>query len=243
MDGIAIAGLSMENDLLRLNSISQNLANVLTAGYKREISVSRGFDRIMTQGAPQAAALSSTLGISTAPVTIDASTGTLRATRNPSDVAIDGLGFFEIATDSGVAYTRQGAFQVDTRGRLSNSQGLPVMGLSGELFLTAGPFTIDGNGKIEQDGRSVGQLKLVQFSNPHAMTSIGSSMFAQGAAQVTDTAVAANVRSGYLENSNVNSPQEMIRLTETVRHFESMQKLMQGYDDAFQKTISKLGEF
>ncbi len=68
-------------------------------------------------------------------------------------------------------------------------------------------------------------------------------MYGQGAARMENAAASGAVRVGYQENSNVNSPQEMIRLTETVRHFESMQKVMQGYEDVFEKAMRKLGEF
>jgi len=51
------------------------------------------------------------------------------------------------------------------------------------------------------------------------------------------------MRSGYQESSNVNSSQEMVRMTETVRHFEAMQKIMQGYGDSLDNSIKKLGEF
>ena len=51
------------------------------------------------------------------------------------------------------------------------------------------------------------------------------------------------LRAGYQENSNVNSAEEMVRLTETVRHFEAMQKAMQGYGEVYEQTLRKLGEF
>jgi flagellar basal-body rod protein FlgG len=51
------------------------------------------------------------------------------------------------------------------------------------------------------------------------------------------------IRTGYLENSNVNSSHEMVSLAETVRHFEALTRIAQGYDDVLEKTIRKLGEF
>jgi flagellar basal body rod protein FlgG len=66
---------------------------------------------------------------------------------------------------------------------------------------------------------------------------------AVSAHQVQDVKTPSALRTGFLEDSNVSSPQEMVRLTETVRHFESLQRLVQGYDDTLEKTIRKLGEF
>jgi flagellar basal body rod protein FlgG len=66
---------------------------------------------------------------------------------------------------------------------------------------------------------------------------------AGSAQQVADPKTPSSLRTGFLETSNVSSPQEMVRLTETVRHFESLQRLVQGYDETLEKTIRKLGEF
>ncbi len=238
MDPQTIASISMQNDLLRMNDISQNLANVLTPGYKRHISVTRSFDSFVSENA----AIDPHSG-NTGSSVIDPSSGTLRATKNPMDIAIEGEGFFEVTTDKGPAYTRQGALKIDTQGRLTNVLGLPLMGTGGELFTSGTSFTIDESGNVKQGTQTIGQIKVVQFSKAESLLPIGDGLFQQGAAQITNKNDASKVRGGYLENSNVSSPQEMIRLTETVRHFESMQKLMQGYDDVFQKAITKLGDF
>src|SRR6185312_6612280 len=129
-----IAAIGMQNDLQRMSSISQNLANVLTSGYKREVPVTRTFDSYMQDAAVQGADVAGQTAPANAPA-IDTTPGALRATRNPLDVAIDGEGFFEVMTDQGSAYTRQGAFRTDAGGHLVTAQGLPVMGTSGEISL------------------------------------------------------------------------------------------------------------
>lgn len=245
MDALAIAGLSMQNDLSQLNTISQNLANVLTPAYKREIQVSRAFDSHVDAsdaahngGSPEARA-----SVSDASVVIDPAIGTLRATSNPLDVAIESKGFLEVMTDNGVAYTRQGNLHLDSAGRLTNGQGFPVSGMGGDLHISGTGLTIDHTGTLQQAGKAMGQLKLVQFTNPQLLEPLGNGLFGKGGAQISDAAVTTKMKSGFLEASNVSSPQEMIKLTETVRHFESMQKVFQGYDDVFQKAITKLGDF
>jgi flagellar basal body rod protein FlgG len=117
------------------------------------------------------------------------------------------------------------------------------MGVSGELVISGTTAQIDRNGEVREDDRVMGQIKLVRFSDPQDMVSLGNGAFYQGSARLADAGVDGNIRAGYLENSNVNSPQEMVRLTETLRHFEAMQKIMQGYDDAFEKALHKLGDF
>jgi flagellar basal-body rod protein FlgF len=244
LDAMTVAAIGMQNDLLRLNSISQNLANVMTPGYKRSIPVAGSFGQYIDSATDVAGAASNpALSRFQEQTVIDPSAGTLRQTGNPLDVAIDGEGYFEVLTESGSAYTRQGTLRVDSRGRLVTSQGFPLMGVSGDMSLSGSAVTIDRNGEVRQGERMFGQLKLVRFANPEAMVALGNGLFGQGAARLADSSAGTVVHAGYQENSNVNSPREMIRLTETVRHFESMQKVIQGYDEVLEKTIRKLGEF
>lgn len=241
MDVMAIAASGMQHDLQRMETISQNMANVLTPGYKKQIVTGTSFAGQVDSGLGQSAA-----GAQPAvTLSIDPSAGTLRYTGNAQDIAIDGPDFFEIAGKDGPAYTRQGGFHTDVRGRLVSAAGWPVMGASGEIVLT-GAYAIDPNGDVRQGDRVVARLKMVRFANPEAMLPLGGGTYGQGGASLAEQGAAglpASVRVGYQENSNVSSPQEMVRLTETVRHFESLQRIMQGYDDSLEKTIRKLGEF
>jgi flagellar basal-body rod protein FlgF len=237
MDIMAIAANGMQYDLLRMESISHNLANTRTPGYKKQITLGAPFaQRVDVAMMP--------LSMDPPPVTltIDPSIATLRYTGNVQDVAIEGGEFFEVASPNGVAFTRQSGFHTDTRGRLVGAQGWPVMGTGGEITLT-GAYAIDVNGDVRQGDRVVGRLNLTRFENPADLIPLGGGLYRQGAAKMMDAVVPAKIRLGYEENSNVNSPQEMVRLTETVRHFESLQKIIQGYDESLEKTIRKLGEF
>jgi len=232
MDVMAIAANGMQHDLLRMETISQNMANVLTPGYKKQILSGSSFAQQVSGGLADVAAT----------LSIDAAPGTVRYSGNPQDLAIEGPEFFEIAGTQGPAYTRQGSFHTDVRGRLVGEHGMPVMGTSGEIVLN-GPYVIDTNGDVRQGDRVMARLKMVRFANPEALQPLGSGTYAQGGARLAEAGAAPSVRVGYQENSNVSSPQEMVRLTETVRHFEALQRIMQGYDDSLEKTIRKLGDF
>jgi len=237
LDALSIAAVAMQNDLSRLNSISRNLANVVTPGYKREIPVSRMFADHVEDAAGGSRNLASAMAA------IDPSAGTLRETGNPLDLAIEGDGYFEVATSTGLVYTRQGRMRVDTSGRFVTEQGFPLTGVGGEISVAGTSVTIDRDGQVKQGDRIAGRLKLVRFANPGELTPLGNGLFGQGGARIADTEATGMVRAGYQENSNVNSAQEMVKLSETVRHFEAMQKVMQGYDDAFERAIHKLGDF
>lgn len=237
MDINAIASAGMQHDLLRMESISQNMANLLTPGYKKQIVSGSPFAQQVNGAMMQLAAT----GVP-ATLSIDPAAGTLRYSGNQQDVAIEGAEFFEVASPEGVAYTRQSGFHTDVRGRLVGAQGWPMMGEGGEITLT-GPYTIDTHGDVRQGEQVVARLKMVRFDNPAALIPLGGVSFRQGQALPVETEVQPKLRLGFQENSNVSSPQEMVRLTETVRHFEALQKIMQGYDDGLENTIRKLGDF
>jgi flagellar basal-body rod protein FlgF len=243
MDAATIAAIGMQNDQLRLDAISQNLANVLTPGYKKQMVTGQSFADQVKGIADQARSASATQQSTLPAVAIDASAGTLRVSSNPQDLAIDGDGFFEVATDRGPAFTRVASLRADVKGRLVGVQDLPLMGVGGELSVTNAPINVAPNGDVRQGDRLVGRLKLVRFANPDALQPIGGAMYAQGQARLATTGVDGMLRAGFQENSNVSSPQEMVRLTETVRHFEALQKIIQGHDEAVEKTMRKLGEF
>jgi flagellar basal body rod protein FlgG len=236
MDLLSIAAVAMRNDQDRANAVSQNIANVLTPGYKRVHAVAEPFDA-------QMAAVQSS---STAPrtsIALDMRPGPMRPTGRPQDIAVEGDGFLEISTPNGPAYTRQGSLRVDPEGRLLSSQGMPVMGAAGEIRLANEAFTVLPSGDIRQGERVVARLKLSYFDKVGSMVAAGNGLFLQGEAVSRMPDAPGTFRTGFIEGSNVNSPQEMVRLTETVRHFESMQKMVQGYDETLEKAIRKLGEF
>lgn len=242
MDVLAIARMGMQNDLLRAESVSHNVANVLTPGYKKQIVVAGIFTAQMDAAMNRAAIDSHRHTAPTSFLSIDASAGTSRYTGNAQDVSIEGANFLEVATPAGSAYTRQGNLRADVQGRLVTGNGMPVIGGGGEIFVTNAPFSVSPNGDVEQEGRVIGRLKLVAFTNPGALVPIGAGVYQRGAAQLDERQNGDSLRIGFQESSNVSSPQEMVRLTETVRHFESLQKIVQGYDASLENTIRKLGE-
>lgn len=241
MDASKIAAMGMARDLGKMEVISQNIANVLTPGYKKQVRIDPGFAAHMQAAGTHIPSNTSHEPRST--FLIDASSGSLRATGRASDVALEGDGFFEVSTPTGLAYTRSGALKIDMKGQLVSEGGFQFATETGAAMMANVPFSVDAQGAIKQDGRVVGRLKIVQFSQASQMVAIGGGLYGQGGATLATNGSAPVVRSGFLENSNVNSTQEMIRMTETVRHFEAMQKIMQGADETLEKTIRKLGEF
>jgi len=241
MDLTVVALSAMQQDNARMQGIAQNLSNALTPGYKKQLSTAQSFAAQLTAAGSSQPMRGMALPASQ--VLVDASAGTLRSTGIATDVAMEGDGFFELADAGGPVYTRRGEFRADASGRLLGPQGLPVMGTGGEIVLSGEPFTIGANGDITQAGAVVARLRVAHLASAGLLEPRGAGTYALGGAVLQDAAAPVRLRVGYQENSNVDPAREMVGMTETVRHFESMQKLMQGYDEVLEKSIRKLGEF
>jgi flagellar basal-body rod protein FlgF len=246
---MAITLRSMQHDVSRLERVASNLANALTPGYRREVMVQRSeslggagtsFAKALQHEAGEQASTGSTMA--TVQVLRDPRVGTLKATAQPLDVAIAGRGFFEVATPQGPAYTRQGQFQVDPHGRLVTQQGHAVIGQSGEITLAPGPVAIDGLGNVSQSGRAVGRIKLVDFEDSSRLQAGADGFFASGAHARTVEDQDVQLRQGFLENANISSMHEMVELMRTMRHFESMHRALQSYDEMLGSAVRKLGD-
>jgi flagellar basal-body rod protein FlgF len=226
---LTLAVQSLHDDQTRMDGISRNLANVSTHGYRRETFVAKPFADVLAASAPEGR------------VAMDLRPGTLKRTGAELDVAIEGSGFFEVATASGPAYTRDGSFQVDARGRLVTPAGDSVMGTGGEISLGGAHPTIDSEGRITEAGRPAGQLKAVRFAEGTEFERLGAGLLKpQNATPAPGTK--ASFRQGYVETSNVSAATEMVRLVDTMRHFESTQKVLQARDEMLEHALRKLGD-
>jgi len=233
-DAIGALAEAMRNDSETLRVIGQNVSNVDTVAYRREIAVQRmSFD----QAADEARAELITPQFDTV---IDQRPGTLKSSSNVLHLALEGPGFFVVETpNGGEALTRRGDFRLDSEGKLVTQQGQAVLGDNGPVLLTGSP-QIAPDGAVRVDGEVVAQLRVAQVAPDSQLTPLGGDLFL--GAQLAQADSAARVRQGFLETSNVESVQEMVRLMETMRHFEGVQHFVRGYDDMMSKAISELGK-
>ncbi|MBI3900289.1 MAG: flagellar basal-body rod protein FlgF [Gammaproteobacteria bacterium] len=241
-DALAVTELGMLNDVQRLNSISHNVANAGTVGFKREVVTIQPFVEHLAQAND---ANDSTMPTQTSPSTsihIDHKAGTLKYTGNPLDVALEGDGLFAVSTPMGEAYTRQGNFHVDANGRLVTAAGYVVMGEGGDISVTVPDPRIDAQGRVWEGATQVGQLKIVSTNDMTTLTRAGEGLFLAGEGTNMSDASGVNARQGFAEMSNVVAMNEMIKMIETVRHFEASQRLLRGYDAMMDRAINAGGE-
>lgn len=224
--------------LQRLDTLSNNLANINTPGFKRD---NMAFEALVAaassaQQGNEGPVLSGTL------FTTDFSAGPVKQTGNVFDIAIDGDGFFAVETPDGPAYTRQGNFRLNGEGRLVTVDGYSVLAGGAPVDIVGGNVDINEKGEILVDGGQVGTLDVVDFPKPYALQKKGSALFTPTAGATPGPSEKALVRQGHLEDSNVNSVLEMARLIETTRYFESCQKAIRSYDEMAAKAANDLGK-
>lgn len=171
--------------------------------------------------------------------------GQLRRTDVPTDLAIDGPGFFEIQLPDGtVAYTRDGEFHFNAQGQLVTKTGAFVMGEAGPIQIDPtrpGVVTISSDGEITQGDEQIGRIRIVRFNRPDLLTQIGGGIFLALDPQLIPEAVEnPTVRQGFLEGANTSPITEMANLILAMRYYEAAQRLIQINDEQMGKTISEL---
>jgi flagellar basal-body rod protein FlgF len=236
---LSAAEAGMLNDVERLRIISHNLANVSTVGFKRELAVTRPFGAMLEASGVNSASVALARPIVASQT--DWSPGALVHTGNPLDLALEGAGYFVIDTGAGEAYSRQGTFHLNSAGTLVNVGGQPVLTGSGEVRLTSPMPSIDARGNIRDGEAVVGQLRIVSVAKPESLRAIGNGMLLPTDASEINANDSVRVRQGYTEAANVASMNEMVKMIETVRHFETSQRLLLGYDAMLGRAITDLG--
>lgn len=233
---LSIAAVGLRAYQQKLDSISNNIANVDTTGYKtRDASFSENLaTSIMNQPNPQSEVGRSTpLGIRTTYGThigltqLDLSQGSAKQTDNPYDLMIEGNGFFQVQRGSGntrqIMYTRSGAFHLSpvggTTSQLVNGDGDVLLDRTGNPILLNNTTDVQvaPNGTIAGSNQQIG---IMQISNPQLLTGEGGvfSLTGNGTATLDPN---SQVKQGFLENSNVDMNQEMTDLIKVQRGYQA----------------------
>lgn len=209
---------------LRFETVANNMANINTNGFKKNII---SFNQALEMNSISK---------------IDLTQGPVQYTGNELDVALDSKGFFRIQTENGIRYTRDGAFRLDETGTLVTGNGDSVLGQNGPITIDGSKVSIGGDGQVQVDGESLDTLMVVDFENPQLLKKEGGSYYSYtGEENEISTVEDVRVQQNYLESSNVNSTEEMIKMIETYRAFESVQKAIQSIDKLNEKMVNDYG--
>ena len=209
---------------LRVETVSNNLANINTIAFKKDII---SFNEALSLNY-----ISET----------DFAPGSVTYTGNELDVALNTHGFFKIQTTQGIRYTRNGAFTVNRDGQLVTWNGDAVLGQNGAIKINGSMVSIGTGGQVAVDDQPVDNLTVVDFKQRQLLKKEGRSYYSY---QGDETEIVApetvNIQQRYIEGANVNPTQEMIKLMEAFRAFESAQKAIQTIDEVSSKMINDAG--
>lgn len=253
--GLYTAYTGMINEQNRMDTMTNNLANVTTVGFKKEGTTSQSFDDILTVKIKDASVGTSNVrrigidnpGVKIGENYVDYTQGSFRLTENTYDLALSGDGFFVVefqnkAGETSMKYTRAGNFTLNRAGFLTTEEGDYVLDTNNRRIRldTLKDSEIRQDGTIEQDDVEVARIKVVDFADYNYLQRYGETYFEpiEGAEEINAD---ADVISGYLEMSNVQSVQEMVNLISITRQYESNQKIIQTYDDTMDVAVNQLG--
>jgi flagellar basal-body rod protein FlgF len=240
---LSAAGAHVQSQ--RLQVLSNNLANVSTPGFKREFAVfqARHAEAIERgQTAPGAGTRDDIGGgVNFHETVTDFSTGTLRQTGNPSDVAINGEGFFLVAKGDEQLLTKAGNFHFAPDGRLLTEQGYQVLSTDRQPIAInpAAPWEFRGDGALAQGGAQI-PLAIVKPNSLGDLTKAGENLFSPLAEFADVTAAERHVAHGFLEQSSVQPAVEMIDLIETSRAYEANVRMIQTQDQLLSSLINRV---
>lgn len=256
---LSTAATGMIAQQTNIDVISNNLANVNTAGFKKSRAefqdllseTVRAPGAQVAQGTYQPVGIQIGLGVKNSAIQRVNTQGIMQGTNDPYNLAIQGQGYFQIQLDDGsTAYTRDGSFKIDANGQMVTSDGF-ILQPQISVPEDATEVTITSGGKVtvRQPGSSelteVGTIELVRFANPSGLMSLGKNLLAETGASGGPIQGTANqegfgsIEQGYLEGSNVQVVEELINLITAQRAFEANSNVIRSSDEALQ-TVNRM---
>ncbi|MEP4194556.1 MAG: flagellar basal-body rod protein FlgG [Aliishimia sp.] len=251
MRALKIAATGMMAQQMRVETISNNLANMSTTAYnaRRAEFADLHYQQMLRPGTVNASdgtilptGVQLGLGVRPSAVSIHLQQGSLAATQSDLDLAIDGNGFLEVTLPSGqTAYTRDGALKRTGEGLIVTSDGHTV---SPDITIPADvrSISINGDGEVyayfidTEEAQLLGQFSLTAFTNAKGLEALGSNLFveteASGPPLVSTPGIdgLGTLRQGYLESSSVDAVREITELIEAQRGYEMNAKVISAAD-------------
>jgi flagellar basal-body rod protein FlgF len=245
MENSIYIGLSKQVALRnQMNVIANNVANMSTPGYRAQNMV---FSEYLNKSpsnpkVPVKDDISQVLDVGHYQNT---AAGSMSQTGNPTDVALNGSGYFGIQTNDGVMYTRAGNFQLNVNGELVTGAGNLVADTGGGTITVPDDSTeirIDSKGVISNQDGELGQLMIVEFENEQELEAEGNGLYRAPEGTVFAEAAQTVAVQGMLEGSNVNPILEMTRMIDVLRTYQSTQKMLQDEHERQQGMLERIGK-
>jgi len=218
---------SMNAHILAQEITARNLANVATPGFKRNVAV---FEASSAGGdAETRPALSA--------VRVDLSPSSLLPTGGTLDFAIEGQGFFTVASPDGLRYTRNGQFRLNENRVLVTQNGSPVLGENGEIQIPDGTdlVTVSRDGELRAGEAVIGRFQITKFERPELLRQTGNCEFVDTGSAVPSAAASYAIHQGFLESSNVQPVVELVRMIASLRDYEACARSLRSIEDSANK--------
>jgi flagellar basal-body rod protein FlgG len=238
-----------------IDNIAHNLANVNTTGFKKSRVEFEDlvYQQIKAAGSPTSQEAEAPIGLETGlgaravATARNFAAGSLRATQNPLDLAIEGQGFLQVTLPGGeTGYTRAGALHLNGEGQIVTAEGFPI---EPQLTVPANALSVsiskDGIVSVALPGQNapqqVGTIELATFQNPAGLQPRGGNLFAATTASgdattgVPGTDGLGTIAQGFLEDSNVSVVEEMVNMILGQRAYEANSRVIRAADEMLQQ--------
>jgi len=245
--GLYIAGTGMMLQRRMMETITNNVANADTTGYKKEHLVSHTFDEVLIRRINDTHVLGQTrivgplnLGTQIDQLYINFTDGDLEGTERSTDLALMGNAFFVVQTQAGERYTQAGAFYIDQLGYLVDGEGNYLLGENGPIYVGGPNFTVDEAGGVRRDGEFVDRIRVASFEDNNSLRKQGSNLYFALEAPQAETQP-YSIHQGFLETSNVEIGREMVDMLSVFRTYETNQRMVTMIDETIGKAANEIG--
>jgi len=236
--GIYTAATGLISNTRSMNVTGNNLANLETAGYKKDSITKRSFGDhltyLLSQNGEADEIGTLTHGVISDETVTDYGQGALLGTGRSLDLAIGGEGFFTVMRANGTALSRNGRFSLDGEGYLTDGAGNRVLGEGGQIKIENMDFSVDEKGNIYEDGKLTDTLRITCPADGAAVTKLGEGFYGY---EGDTAAFEGKIVQGALESSNVDVAGEMARMITDTRAFQSCAQVVRTMDETISKGV------
>lgn len=251
--GLYTSAVGMMTQMNKMDVVSNNIANVNTNGFKKDVAVTQSFSKELMKRLddPKYELIKhnndvgeTSLGVFVSSVYTDFSNASFEQTGASLDLAIEGDGFFSILVnnDDGTSsekYTRDGSFTLGRNGTLLTPTGNVVLGENGIITLPNGEISINESGEIYVNSEYIDRLRIIDVENKDSLRKYGDNLYDT----IDETNIinfAGRVKQGYLERSNVNSVEEMVKMITLSRVYDANQRMIRVSDSTLEKAVNDI---
>jgi flagellar basal-body rod protein FlgF len=248
--GLYLSATGVLTNSHRQDVIANNLANTETVGFKRDLALFQERRTEARERGVDPGSWSNPLledlggGTFASPTVVDNTQGDMESTGNPTDLAIQGEGFFAVLDKGQLRLTRNGQFMVDRQNRLvlaGSAQPVLDTGRRPIALDGTGPVTIEADGTVTQAGKAVGQVGLFRVADPTRLGKRGSAMLAYPDPKGLKPSD-ATLRPGFVERSNVDPTIELTSLLDAQRQLEANANMIRIQDQMLSRLVNDVGK-